>query len=80
MEKKDIFLQVVDIIADKISVAKADISEEKSLKDLGADSLDIVEIIMTLEEKFHIEISDEDAETMLKVGIIVDYLNVVLNK
>jgi acyl carrier protein len=78
MDKKDIFTQVVDIIADKISVAKPEILYGKSLKDLGADSLDIVEIIMTLEEKFHIEISDEEAEKMLTIDAIVQYLESIL--
>lgn len=49
-------------------------------KDLGADSLDAVEIVMTIEEEFEIEIADEDAEKMTTVGDIVRYLSAVTQR
>ena len=60
--------KVKNIIAEKLSVDLADIVPEASfVDDLGADSLDLVELIMSMEEEFDIEISDEDAEKMLTV-------------
>ena len=60
--ENDTIQKVKEIIADKLSISKDDIQSESTLKDLGADSLDIVEMIMTFEEVFGIEVKDEDAE------------------
>ena len=70
------FDKVKDIITDKLGVEEEKISAEASfIDDLGADSLDTVELIMQLEEEFGIEIPDEDAETITTVQAAVDYLD-----
>ena len=69
------FAKVADIIADKLGIEKNRITKEATLADLGADSLDLVEIIMKMEEQFGIEINDEDAEHMNNVGQVVDYIH-----
>ncbi len=67
--------KVKNIIAEKLSVDLADIVPEASfVDDLGADSLDLVELIMSMEEEFDIEISDEDAEKMLTVKNAFEYI------
>ncbi len=72
--------KVKDIVADKLSINKEDISSESTLKDLGADSLDIVEMIMTFEEVFGIEIKDEDAEKIKTIKEAVDYMHPLRTK
>ena len=68
--------KVTEIIVDKLDVEKNKITlEAKFIDDLGADSLDTVELIMQFEEEFEIEIPDEDAEKILSVGQAVDYIN-----
>ena len=70
------FDKVKDIIIDKLGVEEEKISTEASfVDDLGADSLDTVELIMQLEEEFGIEIPDEDAEKITTVQAAVDYLD-----
>ncbi len=71
---EDIFAKVAGIIADKLSIDKSRITKDATMADLGADSLDLVEIIMKFEEQFGIEINDEDAEKMDNVGQVVDYI------
>jgi acyl carrier protein len=71
---EDTFSKVADIIADKLGIEKKRIVKEATLADLGADSLDLVEIIMKMEEQFGIEINDEDAEKMNNVGEVVEYI------
>tara|TARA_B100001250_G_scaffold214932_1_gene184429 strand:- start:675 stop:911 length:237 start_codon:yes stop_codon:yes gene_type:complete len=67
--------KVKEIIIDKLGVDNAKISmEAKFIDDLGADSLDTVELIMQFEEEFSIEIPDEDAEGLLSVGQAVEYI------
>jgi acyl carrier protein len=71
----DIEAQVRSIIVEKLGVDEADISREASFtNDLGADSLDTVELIMEFEKEFDITIPDEDAEKISTVGDAVDYL------
>ncbi len=72
--REETFSKIVDIIADKLGIEKNRINEHATLSDLGADSLDLVEIIMKMEEQFGIEINDEDAEHMNNVGQVVDYI------
>lgn len=74
-ERADTFSKVAAIIAEKLNIDKNDIKETATLEDLGADSLDLVEIIMKLEEDFGIEIKDEDAEKLVNVTQVVDYVN-----
>lgn len=68
------FDKVKAIIKDKLNLDTSDISKESSFADLGADSLDIVELIMALEEEFGIEIPDEEAEKIKTVGDAVTYI------
>jgi len=71
----EIFEKVKKIIADKLDIEEDKITPESSfLDDLGADSLDIVELIMELEEEFNIEIPDEDAEKIRTVADAVKYI------
>jgi acyl carrier protein len=71
----EIFEKVKKIIADKLDIEEDKITPESSfLDDLGADSLDIVELIMELEEEFGIEIPDEDAEKIRTVADAVKYI------
>ena len=68
--------RVKKIIVDQLGVNESKITEDSSfVDDLGADSLDIVELIMAFEEEFDIEIPDEDAEKIKTVGDAVKYLN-----
>ncbi|MDD5927142.1 MAG: acyl carrier protein [Firmicutes bacterium] len=70
-----IFDKIKDIIIDQLQVEEADISMNTNLmKDLSADSLDAVEIIMAIEDEYGIEIPDEDAEKMQTVGDLVRYV------
>jgi acyl carrier protein len=73
-EKEDTKNKVVTIVADKLSIGNDVVLKSKSFQDLGADSLDMVEIIMKLEEKFGIEINDEDAEKLESLDQVVDYI------
>ncbi|MBT3216275.1 MAG: acyl carrier protein [Candidatus Marinimicrobia bacterium] len=67
--------KVKEVIIDKLGVEEDKIKLEASfVDDLGADSLDTVELIMELEEEFGLEIPDEDAEGLTTVGSVVDYL------
>lgn len=68
------FDKVKGIVAEQLGVDSADITLETSFDDLNADSLDVVELIMALEEEFDIEIPDEDAEKIKTVGDAVDYI------
>jgi acyl carrier protein len=70
-----IFDKVKDIIADKLSIDADEIAMESSfIDDLGADSLDIVELIMALEDEFDLEIPDEEAEKITTVASVVEYI------
>lgn len=73
--KEDTYTKVASIIGDKLAIDKATIKPEATLQDLGADSLDLVEIIMKLEEQFHIEIADDDAAHLTTVQSVVDYIH-----
>ncbi|MDY5098144.1 acyl carrier protein [Clostridium sp.] len=66
--------KIKSIVADKLSINASDITADTTLEDLGADSLDVVEVIMALEDEFDIEISDEIAENISTVGDLVDYI------
>jgi acyl carrier protein len=67
--------RVKKIIAEQLGVEEGEVTPEASfVEDLGADSLDTVELVMALEEEFSIEIPDEDAEKILTVGKALDYI------
>ena len=68
--------KVVEIVVDKLGVESSKVTPKaKFIDDLGADSLDTVELIMQFEEEFEVEIPDEDAEKIMSVGQAVDYIN-----
>lgn len=74
-DKTAIFEKVKAIIADQLGVEEEEVTMESAfIEDLGADSLDIVELIMALEEEFEIEVPDEDAEKLLTVASAVEYI------
>ena len=71
----DVEAKVREIIIEQLGVDEAQVNPEASfIDDLGADSLDTVELVMAFEEKFDIEIPDEDAEKMRSVGDAITYL------
>ncbi|BAD40437.1 acyl carrier protein [Symbiobacterium thermophilum IAM 14863] len=75
MSTDPIFEKVKAIIVDQLSVEEEEVTMEASfIEDLGADSLDIVELIMALEEEFDLEVPDEDAEKLTTVGAAVNYI------
>ena len=71
----DIFEQVKKILCDQLDLEEEQVNEDSEVfDDLGADSLDIVDLVMTLEEEFDTEIPDEDIENLKTVGDIVKYI------
>ena len=75
MSSEEIFERVRDIIVEQLGVDKETVTTESSfIDDLGADSLDIVELIMALEEEFDTEIPDEDAEKISTVSDVIEYI------
>ncbi|BER92102.1 acyl carrier protein [Thermatribacter velox] len=71
----DVFSKVKEIIVDQLGVDEDEVTPDASfIDDLGADSLDIVELIMAFEEEFDIDIPDEDAEKITTVGEAVEYI------
>jgi acyl carrier protein len=71
----DVYERIKEIIVDQLSVDESKVTMDASfVDDLGADSLDTVELVMALEEEFGLEISDEDAEKITTVGEAVKYI------
>ncbi|HET7629319.1 MAG TPA: acyl carrier protein [Bacillales bacterium] len=72
---EDLLKRVQKIVADRLDVDEDKIKPEASFKDdLDADSLDVVELVMELEDEFDMEISDEDAEKITTVGDVIEYI------
>ena len=72
----DVLERVTKIIVDRLGVEETEVVPAASFKeDLGADSLDVVELVMELEDEFDMEIADEDAEKINTVGDAVNYIN-----
>lgn len=75
VEEKSIEERVRKIISEQLGIDEDDVTPEASfIDDLGADSLDTVELVMAFEEEFHIEIPDEDAEKIAKVQNAINYI------
>lgn len=75
MTNEEIFGKVKDLVAKHLNIDDKEITREASfIEDLGADSLDTVELIMSFEEEFNIEIPDEDAENIKNVENVVKYI------
>ncbi|AEI68240.1 acyl carrier protein [Corallococcus macrosporus] len=76
MSTSTIEAKVKSIIADQLGVGEDEIKPESSfIEDLGADSLDIVELVMAMEEEFEVEIPDEEAENIKCVNDAINYIN-----
>ena len=76
METEEIFEKVKTVIVEQLGIDESSVRMESSfLDDLGADSLDIVEFIMALEEEFGLEIPDEDVEKIVNVKDVVEYIS-----
>jgi len=75
MERDELLAKIKTIVADKLSISEEQVTEEASfIDDLGADSLDTVELVMALEDEFDLDIPDEDAEKLTTVGKAMDYV------
>jgi acyl carrier protein len=73
--KKMIFKELKELISNELGVKENEITMDSNLiADLGADSLDAVELIMTIEDQFDITVADKDAQSLQTVGQIVDYI------
>ncbi len=76
MEREELLKKLKAIVSDKLSISEDQITEEASfIDDLGADSLDTVELVMALEDEFDLDIPDEKAEKLTTVGKTLDFLN-----
>lgn len=79
MADRNVAAEVKKIIVDQLGVAENEVTPEASfVEDLGADSLDLTELIMAMEEEFDIEIADDDAQKILKVDDAVKYIEAKL--
>lgn len=75
MEHDEVYDKVKEVIVDQLNVEEDDVTEDATfVDDLGADSLDIVELVMALEEQFGVSIPDEEAENIRTVGDAVSYI------
>lgn len=76
MSEEEIFEKFKKIVVEQLGVEEEHVKKEATfVDDLSADSLDIVELIMAIEEEFELEIPDSDAEKIVTVGDVVDYIN-----
>jgi acyl carrier protein len=76
MSEGNVEAKVKSIIADQLGVGEDEIKPESNfIDDLGADSLDIVELVMAMEEEFEVEIPDDEAENIKTVGDAINYIN-----
>ncbi|MGB7296065.1 MAG: acyl carrier protein [Candidatus Aminicenantales bacterium] len=81
MEREELLKKVRTIVADKLSISEEQVTETASfIEDLGADSLDTVELVMAFEDEFSLDIPDEEAEKLNTVGKALDYIQTRLSK
>ena len=81
LTREEVVVKVKNVIVDQLGVSEDEVVENASFTDdLGADSLDTVELVMALEEEFSTEIADEEAEKLTTVALTVDYILGNLNK
>ncbi len=81
MERDELLKKIKAIASDKLSISEDQVTDEASfIDDLGADSLDTVELVMALEDEFNLDIPDEEAEKLTTVGKAMDYILAHLSK
>lgn len=75
MDKSDLLTKIVNICVEQLGVTADAVKEEsKFIDDLGADSLDSVELVMAIEDEFDVEITDQDAEKLVSVADVIEWL------
>ncbi len=75
MKREEVFEKVRGVIVEQLGISTEDVKETATfVEDLAADSLDIVELVMQIEEEFEMQIPDSDAEKIVTVGDVVDYI------
>lgn len=75
MAKEEIFDKLKELVVDQLGVEEDEVTMEATMQDdLGADSLDLVDLVMSVEEEFGVKVADEDLENIKTVGDIVDYI------
>lgn len=75
-----VFDKIKSIISDKLGINENEVTMDTTFEDLGADSLDIVELIMAIEEEYDIQVSDEEAEKAQSVGDVVNYIRTLVDE
>ena len=75
MAKEEIFAKLKELVVDRLGVEEDEVTMEATMQDdLGADSLDLVDLVMSVEEEFGVKVADEDLENIKTVGDIVNYI------
>ena len=76
MAKEEIFDKLKELVVDQLGVEEDEVTMEATMQDdLGADSLDLVDLVMSVEEEFGVKVADEDLENIKTVGDIVNYID-----
>nr|YP_010198814.1 acyl carrier protein [Gracilaria tikvahiae]UAD88047.1 acyl carrier protein [Gracilaria tikvahiae]UAD88250.1 acyl carrier protein [Gracilaria tikvahiae] len=78
--RPSVFQRVQSVVVEQLSVEIEEVHEEATFTDLGADSLDTVELVMAFEEEFGIEIPDEDAESIKNIDQAVEFIKIKINE